>query len=75
MLAHVTLKVVQDEKEEMRMTTKAKSPPRRSRPKSLFGRLTRPTPDLIPDIPEHIARACMQEPPKKQWRYEENNGA
>ncbi len=57
------------------MTTKAKSPPRRSRPKSLFGRLTRPTPDLIPDIPEHIARACMQEPPKKQWRYEENNGA
>ena len=26
-------------------------------------------PELIPDTPEAIARACMAGPPKKQWQY------
>ena len=26
-------------------------------------------PEPIPDTPEKIARACMQGPPKKAWRY------
>ena len=26
-------------------------------------------PDLIPDTPENIAKACMQSPPKEQWEY------
>ena len=35
------------------------------------GRPARPMPELIPDTPENIAKACMQGPPKKQkeWRY------
>ncbi|MCY4389215.1 MAG: hypothetical protein OXC18_19140 [Desulfurellaceae bacterium] len=33
------------------------------------GRPARPMPDLIPDTPENIAKACMQGPPKKQWDY------
>lgn len=45
-------------KEEIRMTAKVKSPPRR--PKSNL---------------ENSVRACMMGPPKKQWRYEENNEA
>ena len=26
-------------------------------------------PEPIPDTPENIARACMQEPPKKDWDF------
>ena len=26
-------------------------------------------PEPIPDTPENIARACMQGPPKKEWRF------
>ena len=26
-------------------------------------------PDPIPDTPENVARAIMQRPPKKNWRY------
>ena len=33
------------------------------------GRPARPMPELIPDTPENIAKACMQGPPKKQWDY------
>ena len=33
---------------------------------------TRKEPPRIPDTPENIALACMQGPPKKDWRYLEN---
>lgn len=33
------------------------------------GRPARPMPELIPDTPENIAKACMQGPPKKEWDY------
>ena len=26
-------------------------------------------PEPIPDTPENVARAAMQGPPKKEWRY------
>ena len=26
--------------------------------------------ELMPDTPEHIARAIFQAPPKKDWRFE-----
>ena len=26
-------------------------------------------PEPIPDTPENIARACMEGPPKRDWRY------
>ena len=29
----------------------------------------KPMPDRIPDTPEGIAKAIMQGPPKKKWRY------
>ena len=32
-------------------------------------------PPRIPDTPENIARACMKGPPKKKWRFlEEEKG-
>lgn len=37
--------------------------------KNRGGRPARPMPDLIPDTPENVARACMQGPPKKHWDY------
>ena len=55
------------------MTTKAKPPPKRA--KNPGGRPAKPMPDLIPDTPENVALAAMKGPPKKQWRYEENDGA
>ena len=39
------------------------------------GRPALPMPDPIPDTPENIARACMQGPPKKKWRYLEKDGS
>ncbi len=45
------------------MKTKKKS----ARNKS--GRPAKPMPELIPDTPENIAKACMQGPPKKDWDY------
>ena len=36
---------------------------KRGRPRELI------MPDLIPDTPENIAKACMQSPPKEQWDY------
>ena len=33
------------------------------------GRPAKPMPELIPDTPENIAKACMQGPPKKDWDY------
>ena len=41
------------------MTKKKK----RGRPKELL------MPNLIPDTPENIAKACMQGPPKEEWDY------
>ncbi len=40
------------------------------------GRPARPMPELIPDTPEAIARACMAGPPKKPkgWRYASESG-
>ena len=29
----------------------------------------KPMPNPIPDTPENIAKAIMQGPPKKKWRY------
>lgn len=29
----------------------------------------KPMPEPIPDTPENIAKAIMQGPPKKKWRY------
>ena len=43
------------------MATKAKKP--RGRP------VKNTMPEPIPDTPENVARACMQGPPKKEWRY------
>ena len=45
----------------MKDTDKPKRP--RGRP------VEKPMPEPIPDTPENIARACMQGPPKKEWRY------
>ncbi len=56
------------------MSTKDKAPPKRNTEKNKGGRPARPTPELISDTPEKIARACMQGPPKKQWRYLQENG-
>ena len=33
------------------------------------GRPAKPMPELIPDTPENIVKACMQGPPKKNWDY------
>jgi hypothetical protein len=33
------------------------------------GRSANPMPPPIPDTPENIARAIMQAPPEKKWRY------
>ncbi len=40
------------------------------KPKRLPGRPVEKTmPEPIPDTPENIARAIMQGPPKKVWKY------
>ena len=39
------------------------SNPKRGRP------VQNTLPPPIPDTPENIAKACMQGPPKKKWRY------
>ena len=36
---------------------------KRGRPRELL------MPEPIPDSPENIARACMEGPPKRDWRY------
>ena len=42
----------------------------RSEPKIKRGRpVENELPESIPDTPENVARACMQGPPKKEWRY------
>jgi len=46
-----------------------KEKPQRPPALNTGGRPARPMPDLIPDTPENIAKACMLKPPKKQWRY------
>ena len=33
-----------------------------------------PMPEPIPDTPENVARAIMQNPPKKEWRYLKESG-
>lgn len=38
------------------------------------GRPAKPMPELIPDTPENIAKACMQGPPKKEWDYLKEKG-
>ena len=30
-------------------------------------------PEQIPDTPENVARAIMQGPPKKKWRFEKKS--
>ena len=58
------------------MTHKGKAPPnKRATAKNPGGWPSWPMPELIPDTPENVALAAMQGPPKKRWRYEENNGA
>ncbi len=42
---------------------KEKETPKRGRP------VQNTLPPPIPDTPENIAKACMQGPPKKEWRY------
>lgn len=44
--------------------------------KNQGGRPARPMPELIPDTPEVIARACMAGPPKKpkDWKYLRESG-
>ena len=42
------------------------------RPTSKRGRPARPMPPPIPATPEELARAIMQGPPKKRWRYLED---
>ena len=39
--------------------------------KNKGGRPPKPMPEHIPDTPENVARAIMQGPPKKDWRFEE----
>lgn len=56
------------------MTYKGKAPPRRATAKNPGGRPARPMPELIPDIPENVARACMAGPPEKWWWYVEKSG-
>ena len=53
------------------MRAQKKETQKRSPASYLGGRPARPMPELIPDTPENIAKACMQGPPKKQkeWRY------
>ena len=51
--------------------------PRRAapKPKRSQGRpVEKPMPPPIPDTPENIAKAIMQGPPKKEWRYLQNGG-
>ena len=40
-----------------------------NRARNKRGRPARPMPEPVPDTPENIARAAMQGPPKKEWRY------
>ena len=40
-----------------------KDKPKKGRP------VTRTMPEPIPDTPENIANACMQDSPKQEWRY------
>ena len=49
------------------MGTKKKGPQKRDTEKHKGGRPSRPLPELIPDTPENVARACMQGPSKKEW--------
>lgn len=43
---------------------------RKSEPKPKRGRpVENEMPEPIPDTPENVARAGMQGPPKKEWRY------
>ena len=44
------------------MTLKPKKKPRGRPVKNVM-------PELIPDTPENVARACMQGPPMKDWPY------
>ncbi len=58
------------------MSTKKKESHKRTPASNLGGRPARPMPELIPDMPEAIARACMAGPPKKpkDWRYPRESG-
>ena len=53
------------------MPTKKKETHKRTPAPNVGGRPARPMPELIPDTPENIARACMAGPPKKpkDWKY------
>ena len=48
---------------------KPDQPSRRSRGRPV----EKPMPAPIPDTPENIAKAIMQGPPKKNWRYLRND--
>lgn len=47
------------------MSDDKKEEPRKRLPKSM--------PESIPDTPENVARAIMQNPPKKVWNYLKRN--
>ena len=51
------------------MKKQKKARQKRATPLNKGGRPARPMPELIPDTPENIAKACMQGPPKKSWDY------
>ena len=58
------------------MSTKKKEARKRTPARNVGGRPARPMPELVPDTPEAIARACMAGPPKKpkDWRYASESG-
>lgn len=48
---------------------------RRTKPKRPRGRPpVRAMPEPIPDTPENVARAIMQGPPKRDWRFLQPGG-
>ena len=53
------------------MKSQKKETHKRTSASNKGGRPARPMPELIPDTPENIAKACMVSPPKKRWRHEE----
>ena len=51
------------------MKAQKKETHKRAPARNVGERPARSMPELIPDTPEAIARACMSGPPKKQWQY------
>lgn len=56
------------------MATQKKTGRKRVPTSNVGGRPARPMPELIPDSPENIAKACMVGPPEKRWRHVAGSG-